>query len=94
MLETLFELDLKDHADVARLRHAAHDRLGRAFLNRAHDALRAGLPELARDALHKGFQHSPSLLKTIVGDPRLCVQMAALAAAPRLAARLFARRNR
>ena len=94
ILETLFELDLNDHADVARLRHNAHDRLGRAFLNRAHDALRAGLPELARGALHKGFQHSPSLLKTIVGDPRLCVQMAALAAAPRLAARLFARRNR
>ena len=28
-----------------RLRRAAHHRLGRAFLNRAHDALRAGLPE-------------------------------------------------
>jgi hypothetical protein len=94
MLETLFELDLKDRTDVARLRRAAHDRLGRAFLNRAHDALRAGLPELARDALHRGFQYSPTLLKTIVGDPRLCVQMATLAAAPRLAARLFTRRNR
>jgi glycosyltransferase involved in cell wall biosynthesis len=94
VLEALFELDLKDHADVGRLRHAAHDRLGRAFLNRAQDALRAGLPELARDALHRGFQYSPSILKTIVGDPRLCVQMAALAAAPRLAGRLFARRNR
>ncbi len=29
-------------------------------------------------------------IKTIVGDPRLCVQMATLAAAPRLATRLFA----
>ncbi len=92
ILETLFELDLKDCTGVARLRHAAHDRLGRAFLNRAHDALRAGLPELARDALHKGFQHSPSLLKAILGDPRLCIQMTALAAAPRLAAWLFARK--
>ena len=94
ILETLFELDLKERADMTRLRHDAHDRLGRAFLNRARDALRAGLPELARDALRRAFQHSPSLLKTIVCDPRLCVQMAALAAAPRLAARLFARRNR
>ena len=94
ILETLFELDLKDRADVAGLRHAANVRLGRAFLNRAHDALRAGLPELARGAMHRGFQYSPSLVKTILGDPRLCIQMAALSAAPRLAARLFARRNR
>jgi glycosyltransferase involved in cell wall biosynthesis len=89
MLETLFELDFKDHTDIARLRHSAYDRLGRAFLNRAHDALRAGLPELASDALHKGFQYSPSLLKTIVADPKLCVKLAALAFAPRLAARFF-----
>lgn len=94
MLETLFELDLKDQVDVAQLRHAARGRLGRAFLNRAHDALHAGLPELARDALYKGLQLSPSLMRTILGDGKLCVQMAALAAAPRLAARLFSRRNR
>ena len=91
MLETLFEVDLKNHGDAERLRDAARNRLGRAFLNRAHDALRAGLPELARDALYKGCRLSPGLIKTIVGDPRLCVQMAALAAAPRLAARLFGR---
>jgi glycosyltransferase involved in cell wall biosynthesis len=94
MLETLFEVDLRDHADAARLRHAAHDRLGRAFLNRAHDALRAGLPELARDALRRVFQHSPRALKAVLGDPKLCVQMAALAAAPSLAVRLFARPKR
>jgi glycosyltransferase involved in cell wall biosynthesis len=94
VLETLFEVDLKDHAGVARLRSAAHDRLGRAFLNRAHDALHAGFTDLARDALRKGFQLSPSLIATIFGDPRLCVQMATLAAAPRLATRLFARPNR
>jgi glycosyltransferase involved in cell wall biosynthesis len=94
MLETLFELDLKDHADLERLRRAAHGRLGRAFLNRAHDALGAGQPELAREALRRVFQHSPSLLMTILSDPGLCVEMAVLAAAPRLAARLFASRNR
>jgi glycosyltransferase involved in cell wall biosynthesis len=91
MLETLFELDLKNHADVAHLCRAANDRLARAFLNRAHDALRTGLPELARDALYKGCRLSPGLIKTIVSDPKLCVQMAALAAAPRLAAQLFGR---
>ena len=91
MLETLFELDLNDHTDIARLRHSAYHRLGRAFLNRADDALRAGLPELASDALHKGFQYSPSLIKTVVANPKLCVKLAALAFAPRLAARFFAR---
>ena len=91
MLETLFGLDLQGHVDLARLRAAAHSRLGRAFLNRAHDALRAGRPELARDALHKGSRQSPGLIKAILCDPRLCVQMAVLAVAPRLAARVFSR---
>jgi hypothetical protein len=91
ILEQLFARDLKDHPDGARLRQLAHARLGRAFLNRAHDALRAGRPELARDALRRGLKQSPSLIATILRDPRLCVQMAAVAAAPRLAARLFTR---
>jgi hypothetical protein len=91
MLEQLFAVDLKDHAEVAQLRRASHDRLGRAFLNRAHDALLAGQSEIARNALRKGLEHSPRLIKTILGDPRLCAQMTALAVAPRLAARLFGR---
>jgi glycosyltransferase involved in cell wall biosynthesis len=93
MLELLFERDLNDDPDAARLLAGAHDRLARAFLNRAHDALRAGLPELARDALFKGLECSPRLIKTIIGDPRLSLSMAALAVAPRVAGRLFARRN-
>ena len=63
-----------------------HDRLGRAYLNRAHDALHAGLPDLARRALFKGFECSSSVIKAILVDPRLCVEMAALVMAPRLAA--------
>jgi glycosyltransferase involved in cell wall biosynthesis len=94
MLETLFDIDLKKHADAAGLRRSAHDRLGRAFLNRAHDALRAGLPDLARKALVRAYRLSPRVITAIVGDPRLCVQMSALAVAPGLAARLFRRRNR
>jgi len=93
LLEQLFSLDLKDRLDVMRLRNAANARLGRAFLNRAHDALHAGRTELARDALRAGLKRSPGLIKFIVRNPRLCVQMAALAAAPRLAARLFSWSN-
>ena len=93
MLELLFDRDLNDDPDAARLLAGAHDRLARAFLNRAHDALRAGLPELARDALFRGLECSPRLIKTIIGDPRLSISMAALAVAPRVAGRLFARRN-
>jgi hypothetical protein len=91
MLEQLFVVDLNKHPRAACLRQAANDRLGRAYLNRAHDALGAGRAELARESLRRGFRCAPGLLKTIVGDPRLCISMATLAAAPRLAARLFAR---
>jgi glycosyltransferase involved in cell wall biosynthesis len=89
--QQLFAVDLKNRPDIERLRRMANNRLGRAYLNRAHDALRAGRPELARDALRQGFRCAPGQIKTIVGDPRLAVQMATLAVAPRLAARLFGR---
>jgi GT2 family glycosyltransferase len=94
LIEQLFTVDLEGHPDRARLRQLANARLARAFLNRAHDALRSGRPELARDALRRGLKRSPGLIKSILGDPRLCIQMAALAAAPRLAARLFAQGTR
>jgi glycosyltransferase involved in cell wall biosynthesis len=90
LLDQLCSLDLKDAPDRACLESAAQNRLGRAFLNRAHEALRAGRTELARDCLRRGFGHAPGLIKTVLSDPRLCVQMAALAIAPTLAGRLFA----
>ena len=93
LLEQLFAIDLKDRPDIGRLRRVANGRLARAFLNRAHDALRAGRVELARAALNRGFRLTPSLAGTIVREPRLCVQMMTLAAAPWLAGRLFARGN-
>jgi glycosyltransferase involved in cell wall biosynthesis len=89
--QQLFAVDLNNHPDVNRLWKMSNDRLGRAYLNRAHDALRAGRPALARDALRQGIRHSPGLIKTIASDPRLAVEMATLAAAPGFAARLFAR---
>jgi glycosyltransferase involved in cell wall biosynthesis len=88
-LEQLFAVDLKDRADAARLRRAATDRLGRAFLNRAYDALHAGDSKLARDCLRRAVNHSPSVFTTMLGDPRLGFQMAALAVAPRIAIRWF-----
>jgi GT2 family glycosyltransferase len=91
LMEQLFAVDLKDQPDAARLRAAANARLGQAFLNRALDALHAGRPKLSRDALHSALERSPGVIKSILGDPRLCVQMAALVASPRLAAWLFAR---
>jgi hypothetical protein len=91
LLDELFAVDLKNHPDFEELRERANDRLGRAYLNRAHDALRAGQAELAREALRQSLQHAPGLIKTIVADPRLAVQMAALATVPHLAAKLFSR---
>jgi glycosyltransferase involved in cell wall biosynthesis len=91
MSESLFAVDLADHPNVTALRRAANERLARAFLNRADDALRAGLPDLAAEALRRATKLSPGLIKTILRDPRLSLRMAAVSAAPRLAARLFAR---
>jgi hypothetical protein len=91
MVEQLFAFDWKDRADVAELRKIASAGIGRAFLNRALDALHAGRAELAREALHRGLKQSPAVIRAILCDPRLAVQMAALTASPRLAARLFAR---
>jgi glycosyltransferase involved in cell wall biosynthesis len=88
-IEELFAIDLKDRPDAGTLRRSANGRLARAFLNRAHDALRAGRTELARQALGRGLGLSPSLIGTIVRDPRLGIPMAALAASPRLAGRMF-----
>ncbi len=90
ILERLFTEDLKDHAAVAGLRRRARSRLARAYLNRAHEALHAACPDLARAALRRALTHSPSAVGTLVRDPRLAIQMAVLAAAPRLAKRWFA----
>ena len=92
LLAELFAVDLRDRPDAKALRRAANGRLARAFLNRAHDALRAGRAEVAREALRRGLRLSPSLIGTILRDPRLGIPMAALAASPRLARRLFSLR--
>jgi glycosyltransferase involved in cell wall biosynthesis len=90
LVEALFTHDGPRWPDVPQLRRAADRRLARAFLNRAHDALKSGDPTLARRCLTRALALRKGLLATIAADPRLAVQMAALAVAPEMAARWFA----
>jgi glycosyltransferase involved in cell wall biosynthesis len=92
ILAQLVERDWRDRPDVTAMQRMADARLGRAFLNRACDALQTGRAELAREALHRAISRSPALIGRILCDPRLCIKLAALAASPRLAAMLFRRR--
>jgi glycosyltransferase involved in cell wall biosynthesis len=64
-------------------------KLGRAYLNRAYDALHAGRIELAREALGRSVRIKPSMIATILGDPRLAAQMGMLAIAPGIARRWY-----
>jgi GT2 family glycosyltransferase len=89
MLDGLFSVDLQHHVDKNALESSATRRLARAFLTRAHDALHAGRPDLARLALRRGLDLSPSQVTTLLRDPRLGLQMAALAIAPKLSGRIF-----
>ncbi len=73
------------------LRRKADRRLGRAYLNRSHEALRGGDAELASRALRAAIRLDPALIASIAIDPRLAAQMAALAVAPAWAARTFKR---
>jgi len=66
-------------------------RLSRAYLNRAHVALRGGDGRLGRDCLKRAVRTWPGILRLIVADPRLAAQMAAVWVAPGASGRLFAR---
>jgi glycosyltransferase involved in cell wall biosynthesis len=91
MLETLFREDLAAHPRRDVLRQQANRRLSRAFLNRAHVALKHGQTDLARKCLGEAVRLSPVVLGTIARDPRLGLEMAALSLSPGLAGRWFAR---
>jgi len=90
-----FKVGLDDLEETRRLLESRGvrpgRRLARAYLNRAHDALRAGRVDLARTALDRAVRLAPSVLGAILADPRLAAQMATLAVAPGLAGRCFAR---
>jgi GT2 family glycosyltransferase len=89
LLDDLYARDGPAWPDRKRHRRAADRRLARAFLNRAYDLLKGGDVRLARQCLKRAIALSPSMLAAIAGDPRLAVQMTALALAPRAAERLF-----
>ena len=72
-------------------RRRINHRLGRAYLNRAYDALRGGDPSLARRCLAEAVSRRPGIVGTIALDPRLAAMMAALAVSPEIAGRLFSR---
>jgi glycosyltransferase involved in cell wall biosynthesis len=83
----------RDAARPAEDRRPADRRLARAFLNRAHVALKAGDVGLARTCLDRSVGLSRDVLMTMASDPRLAVQMAALRLAPGLARSWFGRRG-
>jgi glycosyltransferase involved in cell wall biosynthesis len=92
MLETLFSVDLGTRVGGKDpLRERAERELASAFVGRAYQALHAGHPELARLALRRGWELAPSRAIATLRDPKIAIQMATLAIAPTLAARLFGR---
>jgi hypothetical protein len=76
------------------MRRAAEQRLARAYLNRAHDALHGGDAKLARRALRRSLSLWPGILGRIAVDPRLAAQLAALVIAPKTTARWLAGRQK
>jgi hypothetical protein len=93
LLDSLYRADGSKLQDAGRLRIKAHRRLARAFLNRAHVALKGGDSELARSCLARSVRLSPAILGTIALDPRLAAQMAVLTVAPEMAARWMGSRG-
>ena len=90
LLDGLADREDRGVPDRDRRRRIDH-RLGRAYLNRAYDALRGGDPSLARRCLAEAVSLRPGILGTIALDPRLAAMMATLAVAPEIARRLFSR---
>ena len=94
LLDDLHRIDGSNLPDPRRLRAKADRRLARAFLNRAHVALKGGDSVLARSCLVRSIRLAPAVLGTIALDPKLAAQMAALTVAPGLAARWIGYRGR
>lgn len=92
LIHFIRELEAKRASKAPGPRNLALDNLGRAYLNRAHDAVHAGQIDLARTCLSRAWSISPGkVMRTVATDPRLCAQTAALLLAPRLARRWFGR---
>ncbi len=91
LLDAIDRIDGPDHPWVRKVRPAADRTLARAYLNRAHVALKGGNAELARSCLARSIKLDRSTLARIAVDPRLLVQMTTLKLRPELAIRWFGR---
>ncbi len=92
LLETLLTADFPG-TEGAAIRRKADRRLARAYLNRSYEALKTGHGQLAKQCLQRSLSLSPAIIKTIVRDPRLALQMGLLSLAPRVAGSLLSRRG-
>ncbi|GAC1473056.1 MAG: hypothetical protein NVSMB9_21050 [Isosphaeraceae bacterium] len=81
----------RERDQIKSVRSLLRQRLARAYLNRAHVALKAGDGGLAKLCLHRSFRTWPGIVRVIASDVRLAFQMSALCAAPGLTARWLAR---
>ncbi len=91
LLAALFAQEAILPSEVSGLRQKAKQALSRAFLTRAHEALRSGDGALARRCLWRAWQTWRGIAGVIVADPRLAAQFAAILAAPDWAARRLKR---
>lgn len=94
LLDQVHTLDTALLPDPRTSRRAADRSLSAAYLNRSLDALHAGNAPLAHSCLRRSLSLHRPILGRILRDPRLALQMSALAIAPRWASRRFQRPER
>jgi glycosyltransferase involved in cell wall biosynthesis len=93
LLDDLYSKEGTHWPDARSLRRTAERKVARAFLNRAYVALREGDALFARSCLKRALALWPGILGTLACDPRLALQMSALAIAPKTAGHYLRRRG-
>jgi GT2 family glycosyltransferase len=78
LLDHLYSQEGERLPGAPRLRRSARRNLARAYLNRAHQAFQGNDRSLARICLGRSLTLWPGILGSILIDPRLTVQMAAV----------------
>jgi GT2 family glycosyltransferase len=76
LLARLYREDGGRLPDLRTMRHEAHRRLARAYLNRAYEAAHASDRRLSLRCLRRALDLSPGIIRTIVRDPRLVARLA------------------
>lgn len=76
LLASLLASDAGSLEDLPTLRRAADGRLARAYVNRAHDAARAGDRRLALRCLRRALALRPASVGRLLSDPRLLARLA------------------